>query len=143
MILVFLHILGASIWIGGHLILSLRILPKALKTRQLAALSGYEQMYEPVGMSALALQVITGVIMAQQMLPQWSLWLGLDNDISKLIVIKLSLLLATVLVALHARFRVIPNLSANTLNYFALHILAVTLLSISFAWVGLLFRTGL
>lgn len=141
--LLYLHLLGASIWIGGHLILSLRILPNTLKTRQLDSLMAYEQMYEPLGMSALALQIITGIIMAHRMLPDWSMWVSLDNDISKIIMLKLALLLATALIALHARFRVIPNLTANTLNWFALHILAVTLLSLGFAWVGLLFRTGL
>lgn len=141
--LLYLHLLGATIWIGGHLILSLRILPTTLKTRQLDRLMAYEQMYEPLGMSALALQIITGIIMAHRMLPDWSMWVSLDNDISKIIMLKLALLLATALIALHARFRVIPNLTANTLNWFALHILAVTLLSLSFAWVGLLFRTGL
>lgn len=143
MILLFLHLLGASIWIGGHLILSLRILPVALKTRKLEALQAYEQMYEPVGMAALGLQVITGIIMVKHMLPDWSLWFGFTNDLSILISLKLGLLLATAIVALHARFRVIPHLSAQTLNWFALHILAVTLLSIGFAWVGLLFQSGL
>ena len=141
--LLYLHLLGASIWIGGHLILSLRILPSTLKTRQLDSLMAYEQMYEPLGMSALALQIITGIIMAHRILPDWSMWVSLDNDISKIIMLKLALLLATALIALHARFRVIPTLTANTLNWFALHILAITLLSLSFAWVGLLFRTGL
>lgn len=143
MSLLFLHLLGASIWIGGHLILTLRILPTALKTRQLDSLNAYEQMYEPVGMTALALQVITGIIMAHRMLPDWSMWLRLDNDISIIIALKLGLLASTALVALHARFRVIPNLTANTLNFFALHVITITLLSVGFAGVGLLFRTGL
>ena len=77
------------------------------------------------------------------MLPDPSLWFGFDNDLSVLISAKLAILTLTVLVALHARFRVIPTLSVARLNYFALHIAAVTLLSVSFVVVGSLFRTGL
>ncbi len=32
--LVLLHVLGASIWTGGHLILTLTVLPEALKKKQ-------------------------------------------------------------------------------------------------------------
>ena len=65
-----------------------------------------------------------------------------DNDISVLIGIKLILLLLTAVVAMHARFRVIPRLSANNLNGFAVNIILVTLLSVAFVVVGTLFRTG-
>jgi len=94
-------------------------------------------------MPALILQIGTGLWMAQRLLPDWHSWFALDNDISKLIAIKLALLLTTVLVALHARFRVIPTLREQTLNWFAVHIVTVTLLAVSFVVVGSLFRTGL
>lgn len=137
------HLLGATIWTGGHLILTLVVLPKVLITRNIEALHQFEQQFEKVGMPALILQIGTGLWMAQRLLPDWHSWFALDNDISKLIALKLALLLTTVLVALHARFRVIPTLRNQTLNWFAVHIVTVTLLAVSFVVVGSLFRTGL
>ena len=137
------HLLGATIWTGGHLILSLIVLPKALKTEQLAGLMAFEEQFEKIGMPALILQIITGLWMVYRLFPEVSLWFGFDNDLSTLITLKITLLALTVLVALHARFRVIPTLSAARLGFFALHIVAVTLLSVSFVIVGSLFRTGL
>ena len=141
-ILLVTHLVAASIWVGGHLILSLSILPKVLATNDVAGLLAFEQRYEKIGMPALLLQVITGVWMAYRMLPSVSAWFAADNDISQLICLKLAILSTTVVIALHARFRVIPNLSAKTLPFFALHIISVTLLSIAFVIVGSLFRTG-
>lgn len=137
------HLLGATIWTGGHLILSLVVLPKALKAQELAGLMAFEEQFEKIGMPALVLQIITGLWMAYRLLPDVSLWFGFDNDLSVLITAKLMLLAATALVALHARFRVIPTLSVARLGFFSLHIVAVTLLSVSFVVVGSLFRTGL
>lgn len=136
------HLLGATIWTGGHLILSLSILPKVLMTRDVGMLLQFEQQFEKVGMPALLVQILTGLWMAYKLLPNISSWFSLDNDLSILISLKLSLLLATVLVALHARFKVIPTLSASTLNAFSINIILITVLSVSFVVAGTLFRSG-
>ena len=140
--LLILHLLGAAIWTGGHLILALVILPKVLSSRNLDALLQFEQQFEKIGMPALAIQVITGLWMAHNILPNVGAWFAFDNDISILISIKLILLLMTATVAMHARFWVIPRLSADNLNGFAVNIVLVTLLSVTFVVVGTLFRTG-
>ena len=44
---------------------------------------------------------------------------------------------------LHARLRIIPRLSEKTLSLLAVHIVAVILLTILFATVGLSFRMGI
>lgn len=141
--LLIVHLLGATIWTGGHLILALSILPKVLAARDVERLLAFEQAFEKVGMPALLVQIITGVWMAHRMLPDIKMWFALDNDISILIVTKLSLLLATAVVALHARFFVIPKLSADTLKAFSVNIILITILAVSFVIVGTLFRTGL
>ena len=140
--LLILHLLGAAIWTGGHLILALVILPKVLFSRNLDALLQFEQQFEKIGMPALAIQIITGLWMAHNILPNVSAWFAFDNDISILIGIKLILLLMTATVAMHARFWVIPRLSADNLNGFAVNIVLVTLLSVTFVVIGTLFRTG-
>lgn len=142
-ILLILHLLGASIWTGGHLILALVILPKALSSHSIEGLMAFEEKFEKVGMPALAVQIITGIWMAYQLLPNVGSWFELDNDLSILISLKLLLLLLTIIVALHARFYRIPNLTADTLKSFSVNIILVTLLSVAFVIVGTLFRTGL
>ncbi len=138
-----LHLLGATVWTGGHLILTLVVLPKALSSRNIDGLMQFEQLFERVGMPALVLQIITGLWMAYQLLPNIAAWFKLDNDFSILISLKLLLLLMTVLVALHARFYRIPRLSIHTLKGFSINVILVTLFSVAFVVVGTLFRTGL
>ncbi|MGP5176410.1 CopD family protein [Psychrobacter immobilis] len=138
-----LHLLGATVWTGGHLILTLVVLPKALSSRNIDGLMQFEQLFERVGMPALVLQIITGLWMVYQLLPNIAAWFKLDNDFSILISLKLLLLLMTVLVALHARFYRIPRLSIHTLKGFSINIILVTLFSVAFVVVGTLFRTGL
>ena len=138
-----LHLLGATVWTGGHLILTLVVLPKALSSRNIDGLMQFEQLFERVGMPALVLQISTGLWMAYQLLPNIAAWFKLDNDFSILISLKLLLLLMTVLVALHARFYRIPRLSIHTLKRFSINIILVTLFSVAFVVVGTLFRTGL
>lgn len=138
-----LHLLGATVWTGGHLILTLVVLPKALSSRNIDGLMQFEQLFERVGIPALVLQIITGLWMAYQLLPNIAAWFKLDNDFSILISLKLLLLLMTVLVALHARFYRIPRLSIHTLKGFSINIILVTLFSVAFVVVGTLFRTGL
>ena len=140
--LLILHLLGAAIWTGGHLILALVVLPKVLSSRNLDALLQFEGQFEKIGMPALAIQIITGLWMAHRILPNVGMWFAFDNDISVLIGMKLILLLLTAMVAMHARFWVIPRLSTNNLNGFAINIILVTLFSVSFVVVGTLFRTG-
>lgn len=136
------HLLGAAIWTGGHLILALVILPKALALRDVKVLLQFEQPFEKVGMPALGVQIITGLWMAYQLLPNIKAWFTFNNDLSLLIGLKLLLLLLTFLVAMHARFYMIPRLSADTLKTFSINILLVTSFSVAFVIVGTLFRTG-
>ena len=105
-----LHVLGATIWTGGHLILALTILPRVLREQDVAGLLKFESAYERIGMPALLVQVITGFWMAMQLQPDHSQWLAFDNPVTRLIGIKLFLLLTTLAFALDARFRVIPRL---------------------------------
>lgn len=141
--LLLLHLLGATIWTGGHLVLAFTILPRVLKGRDVDSLQWFEEGYEKLGMPALLVQIITGLWLAWQKVPSLSLWLDPDaGPIAHLIRVKLVLLLLTALVAAHARFRVIPRLSAATLPLMGWHIAAVTLLSVAFVATGLSFRVS-
>lgn len=141
-LLLTLHILAATIWTGGHIVLSVVVLPRVLKERSAQRLLEFESVYEKIGMPALVIQIITGIMLAYRMIPDVSLWFDMSNPIAHGIAAKLTLLGLTFAFALDARFRVIPKLSASNLNDMALHIIPVTVFSILFVLVGVSFRAG-
>ena len=140
--LLVLHILGAAVWTGGHLVLAAVVLPRALRERSTADLQRFESGYEKIGIPALAIQVITGIWLAHIRMPDIGLWFDLSNPISRLIMIKLLLLILTAALALDARLRLIGNLKKENLTALAFHIVPVTVISVLFVVVGVLFRTG-
>ena len=141
-LMLFLHVLGATVWTGGHLVLALTWLPRVLRERSPEQLLRFAQGYERIGMPALVLQIVTGLWMAYQMVPSVAQWLSPDTPVARAIALKLVLLLCTALIAAHARLRVIPRLSADTLPLMAWHVGAVTLLSVGFVAVGVSLRFG-
>jgi putative copper export protein len=141
-LILFLHMLAATVWTGGHLILVLAVLPRALRLRSPQALLEFEQGYERVGMPALVIQVLTGLYMAHQWVPDMGRWLAPDTGVARAVALKLGLLALTVLIAAHARLRVIPRLSAATLPLMAWHAAAVTLLAVAFVATGVSIRFG-
>lgn len=150
--LVLLHVLGASVWVGGHLYLALRIVPKAILKQDSQLLLDFANNFEKLGMSALIIQVLTGFKMASTLLPDWSLLFAhsVDNplrQISILLSMKICWLFLTVVTALSAQFLVIPKLKQAQQSHkyrylFVMHILVVTLLALIFLVTGVLFRFG-
>ena len=136
-----LHILGATIWAGGHLVLATTILPRALRERQAAPVSDFEQSFERIGLPALAVQILTGLWLAHHLLGAPGNWFN-DNPIAHVVQIKLGLLALTLALAIHARFRVIPKLSDDTLSTLAWHIRLVTLAAVLFVLAGASIRFG-
>lgn len=138
----FLHILGATIWTGGHIMLALIVLPKALKESSTKILLDFESVYERIGMPALITQIVTGIYLALNIESDVLNWFNVDNRVTNVILIKLALLTLTTCFAINARFRVIPNLNESNLALMGWHIRAVTIISILFVFVGVSFRTG-
>lgn len=140
--LIFLHVLGATVWTGGHLVLAFTVLPRALRQRSPQVLLDFEQGYERIGMPALLVQIVTGLWMAYLMVPDVASWFSAGTPVTRAIGLKLLLLLLTALIAAHARLRVIARLSPATLPLMAWHVGAVTLLAVCFVAVGVSFRFG-
>ena len=67
-LLLLLHILAATIWTGGHIVLSTVVLPRALRERSPESLLRFERGYEKIGIPALLIQVGTGIALANQLL---------------------------------------------------------------------------
>lgn len=141
-VILLLHILAATIWTGGHLVLALAILPRVLVERSPARLLDFESRYERVGMPALLIQVLSGLWLAHRLVPELHRWFAFADPVATLVSVKLLLLATTVGLALSARLRLLPRLSEENLPELAWHIRGVTLVSVLFVVVGVSFRTG-
>lgn len=141
-ILILLHILGATVWTGGHLILAFTILPRVLRERSPAELLRFESAYERIGLPALVIQIVTGLMLAYRLVPDPGRWFDLEDSVGRLVGAKLILLAITFCFALDARLRVIPNLSEAKLVSMAWHIIPVTFIGVLFVVIGASFRTG-
>ncbi len=136
-----LHLLSATIWTGGHIIISITYIPKLLIKSETEGLLNFESKYEKIGMPALFIQIITGLYLAYTKLPDFSLWFSFSNRTSTLITLKILLLSITAIFALVANFVVIPKVKQGKLiKIFAFLVLTVTLSSILFVVVGFAFR---
>ena len=112
-VILILHILGATVWTGGHLILSLVVLPKVLKTMDHNLLIDFEQGFEKIGIPALIFQIVSGLWLASQVLPDISDWFDFDDKIANLILFKLALLITTAGFAIDAKLRLLSNFNAD------------------------------
>ena len=146
--LLFLHVMGACIWVGGHLYLVLKILPQAVREQNTQRILDFEGSFEKLGMSALVVQVLTGLYMAHLFLPDFSNLTDHSNPIAVLVSLKLTWLVLTIITALSAQLLMIPNVkkdinNAKLRNIFIGHTLMVTALAVAFVATGVMFRTGL
>ncbi len=141
-LLVIVHALAATVWTGGHLVLDLGVLPRALREGQAAPIRVFEETFEPLGLTALAIQVVTGLWMGWMYLPHFQGLFNPQNPIGMLVGTKLLLLVGTAALAVHARLQLIPNLTDANLSGLAGHIRGITALAIAFVVVGALIRLG-
>jgi len=141
-ILLIIHIFAATIWVGGHLIITLRILPATLKTRNIDGLIEFEKKYEVIGLPALLLLVTTGVWMSinYNVLP--SSWFSFSSGIETVVSCKLILLALTLGLAIHARLFLIPRLKPERLIALTIHIFVVTAIGILMLILGTFVRYG-
>ncbi|MEO7088097.1 MAG: copper resistance protein CopD [Bacteroidia bacterium] len=132
--------MGATIWIGGHLLLCIRYLPEALKRKDPEIIKAFEKKYEIIGLPSLLLQVVTGVWMS---ISVYHVTLfSFSNPIETAISIKLFLLLLIVLLAIDVRVFIFPRVTKNNLWWLGSHIIAVTVISILFLYFGVSIRFG-
>ena len=144
-ILLVLHLIAATIWVGGHLVLAIGYLPKALKRRDFSYIGNFEKTYEPIGMPSLAVLIITGILMAYDYNAGFSSWFSFATPIERVVSLKLTFLLTTVCFAISAQTRVLPKLRKGQLNKLpemAVHIICVTLIGVLMVILGSLVRIG-
>lgn len=136
-----LHLVGAAIWTGGHIVLATRVLPRALREKKADVVRAFEEPYESIGMPALVVQIVTGLLLAHRLLGAPTNWFA-DTGIARVVQLKLLFLAGTAALAVHAKTRVIPRLTDENLPVLGWHIRAVTVLSILFVLAGASLRLG-
>lgn len=133
-----LHLLGAAIWTGGHLVLSIVMVPSAFKQGSVAELVRFESRYERIGIPALLLQVLSGIWLADVYVPGVLSAFSFTDRVHTVIAVKLILLIVTVLTGAHARLRLVPGLSIERLPWLAVHVFLVTIMAVVLLVLGVL-----
>lgn len=144
-ILLVLHLIAATIWVGGHLVLAIGYLPKVLKHKDFSYIGNFEKTYEPIGMPSLAVLVITGILMAYDYNAGFSSWFSFATPIERVVSLKLAFFLTSICFAISAQTRVLPKLrkgQINKLPEMAVHIICVTLIGVVMVILGSLVKIG-
>ncbi len=139
------HLLAATVWVGGHLVLAIGFLPKALKNKEFSRIEKFEKTYEPIGMPSLLLLLVTGILMAYDFDLGITTWFAFTSPIETVISLKIICLLLTVCLAISAQVRVLPKLRSGKIEKLpemAVHIVAVTLIGIVMLVLGSFVRYG-
>jgi putative copper export protein len=127
------HVLFATVWVEGHITL-LMAYGAELKRGTTNHLLDFERRYEKIGLPSLIFAAATGVAM---LYIGWGKWPMAAH-------IKMSLFLVLILVALHARLRLIPGLKrGENVGGLLLHVAAVTAISVAFVVLGAVIRFGM
>jgi putative copper export protein len=142
-ILVILHILGASIWIGGMLIMALGVLPKAKKTNDASLLKNYEGSFHILGMIALTIQFLTGFRLAMIYAGGMKGLFDFSNHAAVLFMWKLVLILATMGLFVVFKKKTLSKLDPTNVSSASAMIWVLTLLSLGLMILGLGFSRGI
>lgn len=137
-----LHLLAATIWVGGHFFLILRILPSTLQQKDISILSDFRLKFGKIGMPSLFILVVTGILLAYDYNVPISDWFSFSNPIEKIVSIKLLLLFISLSLAVHAQKVVFPKLTSNRMLPAIVEIIIVTLIAVSMLILGSLVRVG-
>jgi uncharacterized membrane protein len=141
-IILIFHLLASTIWVGGHLFLAIRILPEALKKKDVAVLKNFKSEFETIGMPALLVLFFTGILMAYHYDVTFTKWFSFSNGIEKVISLKLILLFITVIMAVSAEKIIFPKLKSERMFPVTFFIITVTTIAVTMLILGSLIRIG-
>ena len=141
-IMVMLHLLGASIWIGGHAVLMGAVLPAAIRLNEPRRVLDFERGYGRLGLVALLLQLSTGFWLANRWIGDWTTLFSEPTPQGHLILSKLIILVMTVALATFTSCRVLPRIERGALRLFAVLAGVTTGLAVLLLIIGVGIRTG-
>lgn len=140
--IIVLHVWGACVWIGAHVVLLTVILPAARRASDARQVVEFERAFGKWGLASLLVQVATGLHLAGRWIGDWNEVLHASTPAGRLVIAKLALLAATLALAGHAARRLVPALTTDSLPRFTWHVRLVTLSSVLLLLCGVVIRTG-
>lgn len=141
-LLIFAHLLGSAIWVGGHVVVLFVVVPAAKRARSAEPVVTFERAFGKPAMVALAIQVVSGLLLTRRWIPSISEIFSNPTPSSHLILAKLCLLIASAAFGAHAAHRILPTITFETLPRFVRHAWIVMLLAILLVICGVGVRTG-
>ncbi len=129
-----LHVLFATVWVGGFITL-LMAYGAELRRGTTNPLLDFERRYEKIGLPSLIFAAATGVAM---LYVGWGKWPMAAH-------IKMGFFVLLILTYLHARLRLIPRFKRgeDVGDLLFLHVAAVTVISVAFVVLGATMRFGM
>ncbi len=141
-ILLITHLITATIWVGGHLILLFRFVPESIKLKSINPINNFRKKFEPIGMPSLLILLFTGILMAYDYEITITKWFNFKGSIETIISLKLILFLITIILALSAVKFIFPNLKRKPTFVLIVFITIVTLIAITMLILGSFVRQG-
>lgn len=141
-IVLIIHLLAATVWVGGHLILLLIYVPKARKTNSLDGISFFRKNFEILGMPSLILLLLTGVLLAYDYEVSIDKWFQFKGGIERIVSLKLLLFITTITLAISATKFIFPRLKNEPKPILYVFILLVTSIAVTMLVLGSLVRIG-
>jgi putative copper export protein len=141
-IILIIHLLAASIWVGGHLFLVLRILPATIQQNDISILSSFRAKFSKIGMPSLFVLFVTGVLMAYYYDVTVTKWFSFSSPIEKIVSTKLLLLFISLIIAIHTQKFVFPKLTSESMLLAVIEITLVTIIGATMLILGSLVRIG-
>ncbi len=142
-VLIILHILGASIWIGGMLIMALGALPKAKKANDASLLKNYEGSFHILGMIAITIQFLTGFRLAMIYAGGMKGLFDFSNHAAVLFMWKLVIVLLSAGLFVVFKKKTLSNLDNNNISSASAIVWIIAVLAIAQMVLGLGFSRGI
>jgi uncharacterized membrane protein len=137
--MVILHLLGAAVWVGGHIVLLTMVLPAAIHEHRVEPLARFERGLGRLGLAALVVQLVTGLWLAHKWLGSWEALFESPTPRSHLILSKLVLLVLLVVVVGYRYHKLLPGLRPDRTGLYTM----LTVLAAAFAVMLLMMGVGI
>ena len=138
-VLQLIHVIAATIWVGGHIILLISLVPDAVKRRDMSLVAEFEKRYGMVlGLPSLLIAGATGIAMAHR----YHGWFSESWPIGAKIALFTALILI-ILLGRHELHRLRGKEVGEDSRRFAIHVLLVTAVSLMLVVMGWHLRFGL
>ena len=109
-----------------------------MRNRDFRIIEQFESRFEPIGLPALLILILTGTYITTVYTPDIFMFNWQDH-FTRHILLKYGLLIITLILAIHARFYLIPKKALRPLS---VHIILVTIIAILFVLLGFSARSG-